>query len=360
MNELLGQFELPGLRGVSAWGVVAAVAVPASLGTWAARRLALRREVIARPEARSSHEVPTPTGGGLGPVIAVVLGLVLFASNAAGELTAPTLALALAVLIALGTGWVDDVRSLRPRKKMTLLVVAALLVACVVRADGLTVPVPGGDPVALPFGMLALPLSAVYVAAYSNAFNFMDGINGIAGLTAIVTGAALAWFGVQAGDALLAAIGLFTAAACAGYLPWNFPAARVFMGDAGSLPLGVLLAAGVLRADQTGALDVLPGTALLTPYVFDTGLTLIRRARRGERLSEAHREHLYQRFARLVDSHVPSALLYAAFAAGCAVVMAGYESRSGLGQIVSLLSALAPMLAFAALITVLERRRSGD
>ncbi len=328
----------------------AATAALSCLLTWGALAHARRLDLLAHPEERSSHTVPTPSGTGVGLAAAIVVAL-LFVMFQFKEPEA--LWLVGGVLCLSAAGFCDDARALRPGVKFGVVLAAAWFSCRVGLVHGVELP----GLAELPFAWLALPLTLFWLVGFTNAFNFMDGTNGIAGLTAVVTGAALAVFGLRAGDTILMSLGLVTAGASIGYLPWNFPKARLFMGDAGSLPLGLLVASGIARAAGTGALPFAAGVLLVGPFVFDTTFTLIRRALRGERLSEAHREHLYQRFARLAGGHEPSALLFAILASGCAVLGLEYASRGTLGQVLSLLGPLVAMLLFAGLVTALERRR---
>jgi UDP-N-acetylmuramyl pentapeptide phosphotransferase/UDP-N-acetylglucosamine-1-phosphate transferase len=142
---------------------------------------------------------------------------------------------------------------------------------------------------------------------YTNAFNFMDGINGMAAGQATVTGVAMAVIGAQAtGDFLAPPViaSLTVASAALGFLPHNFPRARMFMGDVGSAPLGFLLAVLVIwLAKSIGWWSVIPLMLLHANFVLDTAATLVRRMIRGERWYQAHREHFYQRLIRSGKSH---------------------------------------------------------
>jgi len=149
----------------------------------------------------------------------------------------------------------------------------------------------------------------LWLTGYTNAFNFMDGINGLAAGQAIVTGLGMALLGsVVSGQSSMVSppvlLSLVIAGACAGFLPHNFPKARMFMGDVGSAPLGFLLAALVVWiARDYGWWLLIPLGLLHANFVLDTGLTLARRILRGERWYEAHREHFYQRLIRAGKSH---------------------------------------------------------
>ncbi len=327
-----------------------AAALVAAGGTWLALRLALRDGLLAVPNARSSHSRATPSGGGLGIGFAAALLLPL----AAWWLAVPWVALvAPAAAVACWCGRRDDRHTLRPRIKFLVLTVAACSLAASAHVDAADVPFVGR----VGLGPLALPLTVFWLAGFANLFNFMDGIDGIAGLTAAVTGAVFAIAGLRGGDVALALEGGTLAAAALGFLPWNFPRARIFMGDTGSLVLGLLLADCAVRGAQSGALPFPAGVLALGPFLFDATFTLARRALRGARLSEAHREHVYQRLARRVGRHPPVSLLYAGFAAGTGALALLYADRGEVGRLLSLLVPPASMLAFAIAVVREDARR---
>jgi Fuc2NAc and GlcNAc transferase len=337
--------------------VLVGVPVVAFAATAVVRRVALRRGHLDIPNQRSSHAQPTPRGGGVAIVVAIVAGLL--ASLAAEPLTVASPAIVIpGVLLACVIGLRDDANPLRPSAKMLGLVAAA---ACVLPIAQVETPqaVPFAGDVGLAWA--AWPLTALWLACYPNAFNFMDGLDGIAALTTIVSCAVFAIAGVRGGDAPGAITVTWAAAAtglaAAGFLPWNFPRARIFMGDAGSLPLGLLLATCAVLAN---AADVLPFPAsilLLGPFMFDVAFTLFRRSREGKTIGEAHKEHLYQRLSRLWGSHAKVSLLYASFSVVTGGLALAYDSMGDAGKLLSLVGPLAAMLGFAALVLRAERRK---
>jgi len=247
----------------------------------------------------------------------------------------------------------DDLRPLPPLVKMVLLTLAAVGLTLAHRVAVVDVPFFG----VLRLGWLAAPLTLVWLAGFTNAFNFMDGIDGIAALTAAVSGAAYAVAGALADDPALLAMGTVTAGGALGFLPWNLPRARIFMGDAGSLPLGLLLAYCAVLAHDSGALPFPASVLLLGPFLFDASFTLVRRALRGERVWHAHREHLYQRLARLWGGHPRVSLLYAGLSTLTAVLALLYPRMAAEGRLLSLGGPLAAMLAFAGSVLTADRRR---
>lgn len=329
------------------WGAVAAVLSWFGTRRWLKRGAG--RRAVAVPNERSSHTLPTPTGGGLQFAPAIVMSLLIAGFAGAEGVFVP----AIAALIAMFCGLVDDIRHLRPLVKMGVMTAVGLFLAFLTPLESLALPHVG----TIAFGVLAIPLTLFWLAGFTNAFNFMDGIDGIASLTAIISAATYAVAGVITDDATLALVGAVTAGASLGFLPWNFPKARIFMGDAGSLPLGLLLAYCAVLADASGVIPFPASVLLLGPFIFDSGFTLLRRAVRGERVWEAHREHLYQRLSRIWGGHPRVSLLYAGFAAVTAVFALLYRDASPLGRLLSLGVPLAAMLAFAATVLAVDRRR---
>jgi UDP-N-acetylmuramyl pentapeptide phosphotransferase/UDP-N-acetylglucosamine-1-phosphate transferase len=258
--------------------------------------------------------------------------------------------LAPALVIACGVGLWDDLRGLRPLVKLALFLVAALIAAHDDRVLVVRELPFAGD---LAVGRLGWLLTLFWLACYPQAFNFMDGLNGIAGLSALVS---LVTFAV-AGREQTTTIAAVAAAAVLGFLPWNFPKARIFLGDAGSLPLGLLLAWLAVRANATGTLSFPASILLLGPFIFDVAFTLFRRWREGKTIGEAHKEHLYQRLSRVWGSHAKVSLLYAGFSVVTGILALAYGSMSDLGKLLSLVLPLAAMLGFAAFVLRAEREK---
>ena len=253
-----------------------------------ARRVGL----IDLPNSRSLHTRPTPRGGGIAIVAATLVGL----------LALPTLGVTLRwplwdALIVGGSAiaavsLADDVRGVAVPARLTVhLLAGALAVTLIGPIEQVGLPGFG----VLRFGPLSPVLSVVWVAGLTNAFNFMDGIDGLAAGQATVAAGAWALVGAATGRADAFAVGLVLAGAAGGFLFHNWSPARLFMGDIGSAFLGYAFA--VLSLDSGRTASVMPVVAVLLvwPFVFDPVLTLIRRAARGENLFAAHRSHLYQR-----------------------------------------------------------------
>jgi Fuc2NAc and GlcNAc transferase len=280
------------------WIAAGALAV-ALLLTGIMRRLALARGLLDVPNARSSHSVPTPRGGGVAIVVASMAACL--ALEARGLLDAPlTLALlggggAVAVI-----GFIDDRRSVSPG---TRLLVQLLAAAWALYFLGGLQPVQVGSQT-FDLGVWGDLLAAVAIVWTTNLFNFMDGIDGIAASEATfmcVLGAVLAtWVFGAPGEA---GASLVLGSAAAGFLAWNWPPARIFMGDVGSGFLGFSLAVLPLAVARHESAASFVWLILGAAFFVDATVTMVRRWLRGARVHEAHREHAYQRLARRWSSH---------------------------------------------------------
>jgi Fuc2NAc and GlcNAc transferase len=279
--------------------MLTAVCLAASwLITGLVRRYALARSILDVPNDRSSHSVPTPRGGGL--AIALVLPAGLTAAAGAGWVDRE-LALALGVGGALvaGIGWIDDHRHVPARVRAGVHFAAS--VWAVWRLGGLDSLRLGGFE--LPLGPLGPVVAVVGIVWLINLYNFMDGIDGIAGGEALAVGLAGAALTGYTGEASVAVASLLVAAGAAGFLVWNRPPARIFMGDVGSGLLGFAFGALALASETRGSVPLLLWLVLLGVFVADATATLLRRVVHGERWYDAHRSHAYQRAVRAGWSH---------------------------------------------------------
>lgn len=263
--------------------------------TPAARSISHRFGLLDKPTERGSHTEPTPRLGG----IAIVIGAAA-AAIAGGVLREPLLLrIALGVLAMAALGLLDDARNLRAGTKFLFQVAAAAGILFSLHLD----PLPGA-------------VVLFWIVGVTNAFNFMDGINGIASLEAIICGATMGLLLLRAGDAAGAAVCFAVAGAAAGFFPWNAFTGSIFMGDTGALALGFFFGAMVVRGGAPRWQLALP----LLPFLVDSGITLARRVLRRERIYEAHRTHFYQRLTNRGWSHVAVTLLWGAFAAAASAL----------------------------------------
>jgi len=273
------------------------------IGTWAMRAYALRRDLLDHPNARSSHVVPTPRGGGIAIVAGFCLATTAWALGSDGERAALLwLAIVPPALLVAVVGFVDDHRPLSARARLIAHFVAAAWTVGLF--GGLpSLPWPSG---ALPVGLAGGALAVIATVWCLNLYNFMDGIDGIAASEAVFVTLAAAVLGGAAAPAFVPLLAL--AAAAAGFLAFNWPPARIFMGDAGSGFLGLVLASLLLSLHVSGHLPIGAGLILLGTFLADATVTLLVRLLRGERLHEAHRSHAYQRATRRFGGHRPVTL----------------------------------------------------
>ncbi|MBM9402187.1 glycosyl transferase [Gluconacetobacter azotocaptans] len=261
------------------------------VATWASAALmvlgATRLNVLDHPGHRSSHTRPTPKGGGLGIIAAFVVAVPI-ARHLDGlpVLSVATFGMIAATIVLAVVSWLDDVYQWRPAIKLAAqFAAAAILVGTGTRLSG--VAGQAGDII----------LSVMWLVYVTNAVNFMDGLNGLASGAIMLACLVIACVAPSPAVALPA---LLLAAAIAGFIPFNFPSARIFMGDVGSQGCGVLIGAfGLMLADTPPAFGAWSSVPLLmSGLLYDVTLTLFRRWRAGARLTESHRDHLYQLAAR--------------------------------------------------------------
>jgi Fuc2NAc and GlcNAc transferase len=264
------------------------------------RRWALRRRLLDVPTTRSSHEIPTPRTGGA--AVALLVSFVVFTVPylAEGVQFRTAMPFGLLALCIAALGFVDDVRSLSVRIRLaTQLGCAVVFALGVERFRSIAI----SDTLQMDLRWLALPLTVVWIVGLTNAYNFMDGIDGIAGLQAVIAGLGWAVIGGLRGDSLLMLVGIGIAAAATGFLVHNWPPARIFLGDAGSGFLGFVFAALTVIAARAEVMTLLVGVLLVWPFLFDSILTFFRRLFAGEPVFAAHRSHLYQRMVSGGRSH---------------------------------------------------------
>jgi Fuc2NAc and GlcNAc transferase len=258
------------------------------------RRNAERLGIVQAPNNRSSHSMPTPSGGGVG----IVAGGTIAAAIAAMAAPSPYAIIAAIALVIAAIGFLDDRQPIAARYRLP----AQLLLAGI--AIGLCVPLGAlRQQTGLPLPELAIGMLALVAVVYwLNLFNFMDGIDGIAGSQAIFMVLAAALLTTpQAGPTFWLLLGVGTATA--GFLVLNWPPAKIFMGDAGSTYLGFMTGMLALLTIAGGQLSLPQWLILGAAFVTDASVTLVRRVLRRERVFEAHRRHAYQVLSRRWQSH---------------------------------------------------------
>jgi UDP-N-acetylmuramyl pentapeptide phosphotransferase/UDP-N-acetylglucosamine-1-phosphate transferase len=286
--------------GEIAWFLAAVAACSVAL-SGAALAYARRRALLDVPGRRRSHSVPTPRGGGVGAIAVMAVATAWLGLR--GMLPeAVALGFVAGLLAVAAIGWLDDHRPVPARWRFAVHVAAAAVMGAVlVRSYG------AGLPLA---PWLAGAAAVFWLAGTINAWNFMDGIDGLVATQSVwVACCATVAFGLQ-GDAGWTLAAGAVACATIGFLPFNFPRARIFMGDVASGGLGFACGALLVAAVARDALSPWAALLVASALLFDAGLTLAHRIYRGRRWYTAHREHLYQWLVRSGLGHARTTLLY--------------------------------------------------
>ena len=306
------------------------------------RRYALKKNIIDVPNSRSSHKIPTPRGGGVAIVLSACTIVIVLTMT--GVLTWATVqAWLLPGLLIAAIGFLDDHGHIAARWRL-LGHFAATLGALLLLPAHVVVMVFGWE---LDLGIAAYLFFSLYLVWMLNLYNFMDGIDGLASIQAISVclGAIVAY--LILGYYELVWLPLVLAMAVAGFLFWNFPPARIFMGDAGSGFLGVSLGVLSLQAALTDQRLLWVWLILMGVFIVDATTTLLRRLLRGDKVYEAHRSHAYQHAALCFSSHKAITLAVAAinlcwlFPLSLTVGLLGWDGAT------VLIAAYAPLIVLA-------------
>lgn len=291
---------------------------------------AVARQVLDVPNDRSLHAAPTPRTGGVGLLLGAALGWLAFGGS--GFAVTAGLAATLGAVF-----FIDDVKGLPVSVRMGAQFAASVVFVLAM----------GAEPLVL------LSLLVIGIVWCMNLYNFMDGSNGLAGGMTVFGFGAYAVGAQIAGASDLALAGTVIAGAALGFLVWNFDPARIFLGDAGSIPLGFLAAALGLLGWQRGIWPTWFPFLVFSPFILDATLTLVQRARRGEKVWQAHKSHYYQRLVRTGWSHrklalAEYALMAAASASGLLIKDAGVTA--------AIVLIAAWILIYAAIARAIDRR----
>jgi UDP-GlcNAc:undecaprenyl-phosphate GlcNAc-1-phosphate transferase len=279
-------------------------------------RLMIGVRVLAVPNDRSSHSAPVPNGGGTAIVATFLAGygaLYLLVDDA--RIGAPyMIGFLVGCLGIAAVGFLDDLGRLRTFrvKLLTQVVGAVVLVSFDIAFRHVTIPVVG----AVDLGWWGYPLTVVWLVALMNIVNFMDGLDGLAAGTAAIAAFFFALITFLEGSYFVYFVSIVLLASTLGFFVFNFPRARIFMGDVGSQFLGFCFAAmAVIAAEHdASATSLLVMPLLFFHFIFDCVFTFLRRVRSGEPVTQAHRSHLYQLLNRLGASHPRVTLIHCAMA----------------------------------------------
>lgn len=255
--------------------------------------------------------MPTPQTGGLAIISSVVIALVAAASVLAiaqpskpvlpKGLASGSLWIVVSMLLIFVVSFIDDCIGLPAILRLGVQAVSAFIIIGGVGLTLSSIPIPGGPNILL--GTAAIPVSVLVLLWMSNLYNFMDGMDGFAGGMTFFGFGFLAYFGWQAHFPVMFIIATFVMMGALGFLIHNFPPARIFMGDAGSITVGFLAGTLMILGVRDGIFEIWVPIMIFSPFIVDATVTLIRRALQRKKIWEAHREHYYQRLVLVGWSH---------------------------------------------------------
>jgi UDP-N-acetylmuramyl pentapeptide phosphotransferase/UDP-N-acetylglucosamine-1-phosphate transferase len=271
--------------------IILALAFCSFLLTYLIRRYALRNKIVSIPNERSLHDIPTPVGGGLAIVFTWYIGITILFFNGIIE-RGLYFALLSGVILTI-VSLIDDLIGLKASIRLCFHFITAIL-AFIFLGGLRQLIIPG---IEMNYIFLVYPFVIIGMVWFINLFNFMDGVDGFASLEAVTICLVLFFLSGSI-------INLLLLACIAGFLFWNWPKAKIFMGDVGSTQLGFILVVLGIYFHNTYQFSILNWIMLTSPFWFDATLTLFRRWRNGEKLGEAHRKHAYQRIVRSGFSHL--------------------------------------------------------
>ncbi len=310
--------------------------------------------------------MPTPQTGGLAIVASVVIGLIAAASMLA--IAQPTKAV-LPKGVASGSVWivasmllifivsfVDDCIGLPASLRLGVQAASAFIIIGGVGLTISSIPIPGVQVIHL--GMAAIPVSALVLMWMANLYNFMDGMDGFAGGMTLWGFGFLAYFGWEANFPIMLIIASFVAMSALGFLAHNFPPARIFMGDAGSITVGFLAGTLMLLGMRDKIFDFWVPIIVFSPFILDATVTLIRRALRRQKIWEAHREHYYQRLVLSGWSHRRTVLAEYGVMIICGGLAILYHHSSGNWRLLVLGAWLVMFFILGRLVNRLEQKRT--
>ncbi|HEY5932896.1 MAG TPA: glycosyltransferase family 4 protein [Nitrospira sp.] len=322
--------------------------------------------ILAHPNDRTLHSMPTPQTGGLAIIASVVISLAaaasVFAITQPSKVLLPkgvasgSLWIVVSMLLVFAVSFIDDCIGLRASLRFGVQAASAFIIVGGVGLTLSSIPIPGGLRVQL--GLAAVPVSALFLIWMANLYNFMDGMDGFSGgMTAIGFGF-LAYFGWAAGSPVMLMIATFVAMSALGFLVHNFPPARIFMGDAGSITLGFLGGTLMLLGVRDRIFSLWVPIIVFSPFIVDASVTLMKRALRLEKIWMAHREHYYQRVVLSGWSHRRTVLTQYGIMIGCGGLAVLYHHSSGNWRLLILGIWLVMFLVLGSLVKKLEQQQT--
>jgi UDP-N-acetylmuramyl pentapeptide phosphotransferase/UDP-N-acetylglucosamine-1-phosphate transferase len=338
------------------------------LALWLTNRLFSRGSflsVLAHPNERTLHAIPTPQTGGLAVIGSVVISLVLAASVLAiiqpskavlpKGVASGSVWIVVAMLLIFVVSFVDDCVGLPAVLRLGVQAVSACIIIWGVGLTLSSVTIPGGPNILL--GTAAIPVSVLTLLWMANLYNFMDGMDGFAGGMTFFGFGFLAYFGWQAHFPVMLIIATFVAMGALGFLIHNFPPARIFMGDAGSITIGFLAGTLMILGVRDGIFELWVPIMIFSPFIMDATVTLIRRAVRRKRIWEGHREHYYQRLVLSGWSHRRTVLAEYGLMIACGGLAVLYHHSTDKVRLIILGVWVGMFLVLGKLVNRLEQKR---
>lgn len=321
--------------------------------------------ILAHPNERTLHARPTPQTGGLAVIGSVAISLILAASVLAiVQPSKPVLPkgvasgsvwIVVSMLLIFVVSFIDDCVGLPAALRLGIQVVSACIIIGGVGLTLSSIPIPGGPNILL--GLAAIPVSVLVLLWMANLYNFMDGMDGFAGGMTFFGFGFLAYFGWQAHFPVMLIIATFVAMGSLGFLTHNFPPARIFMGDAGSITIGFLAGTLMILGVRDGIFELWVPIMIFSPFIVDATVTLIRRMLRRKKIWEAHREHYYQRLVLSGWSHRRTVLAEYGVMLLCGGLAVLYHHSTDKIRLIILGVWMALFLVLERLVKRSERRR---
>lgn len=306
------------------------------------RHYALSRNLLDLPNHRSSHSVPTPRGGGVAIVLTTLIGIAALTS--VGDVSLP---LCMAMVLGGGAvalvGFLDDHGHIAARVRLLIHFISAAVILLLL--SGLA-PIQVG-PIAITSLILRNTFAILYLVWLLNLFNFMDGIDGIASVQVVTTCASASLLFYLSGNHALISATLLLASATFGFFIWNFPPAKIFMGDAGSGFIGIAIGVLSIASSWEAPAYFWAWCILLGVFIVDASYTLMRRLLGGAKIYEAHRSHAYQIAARRFGAHLPVTIVVGLINVFWLLPLAASVVLLGLNGALGALIAYSPLLAIA-------------
>jgi UDP-N-acetylmuramyl pentapeptide phosphotransferase/UDP-N-acetylglucosamine-1-phosphate transferase len=321
--------------------------------------------VFAHPNDRTLHSTPTPQTGGLAIVASVVISLIVAAGMLAmtepskavlpkGVMASGSVWIILSMLLIFVVSFIDDCIGLPASLRLGVQAVSALIIVVGVGLTLSSIPIPGGSAILL--GIAAIPVSVLVLLWMANLYNFMDGMDGFAGGMTFFGFGFLAYFGWQAHFPVMFIIASFVSMGAFGFLTHNFPPARIFMGDAGSITVGFLAGTLMILGVRDRIFDLWVPIMIFSPFIVDATVTLLRRAFHRKKIWEAHREHYYQRLVLIGWSHRRTVLAEYGVMIACGGLAVLYHHSSEAWRLLILGGWVMMFLVLGRRVTRLERQ----